>query len=135
MDTKRTAAKSVDEYINSLPDAPRGTLGKVRKAIKAAVPGAAEVISYQIPTYKYNGQPFAALAAFKEHCSYFTTSHSVMKTFKKELKPYYTSGVTIRFPVDKPLPAVLVKKLVKAKIKENELKIKKKQLLKQKINK
>lgn len=126
METKRAAAKNADEYINSLSDAARTTLEKVRKAIIAVVPGTVEVISYQIPTYKYKGLPFAAFAAFKEHCSYFTMSHAIMKAFKDELKPYYTSGVTIRFPLDKPLPPRLLKKLVKAKLKENETKIKNK---------
>lgn len=103
MDTKRTPAKNTDEYIDALPKAARSTLERVRKTIKSAVPKAEEVISYQIPTYKYNGLPFAAFAAFKTHCSYFTMNHAIMKAFKNELKPYYTSGVTIRFPLDKPL--------------------------------
>jgi uncharacterized protein YdhG (YjbR/CyaY superfamily) len=118
-EAQRVAAKNVDEYLLALPAKTRSTLEKVREAIKAAAPKAEEVISYQVPTYKIHG-PVAAFAAFEKHCSFFTTSHSVMKMFSEDLKPYYTSGVTIRFPLDKPLPATLIKKLVRAKIKENE---------------
>ena len=117
--SKRTPAATVDEYLAIQPEQVRSALEKVRKAIKAAAPKAEEVISYQIPTYKLNG-PVAAFAAFPNHCSFFTTSHAIMKTFKDDLKDYDTSGVTIRFPAGKPLPDSLIKKLVIAKIKENE---------------
>lgn len=126
---KKTTARipeTVDEYINDFPENIQVTLQKMRKAIKAAVPKATEVISYQIPIFKYNG-PVASIAAFKNHCSYYTMSHAIMKLFEKELKPYHTSGVTIQFPHHKPLPATLVKKLVLAKIKENEIKLMAKQ--------
>ncbi len=116
---KSTTSKTVDAYLNALPDDVRNTLEKVRTAIKAAQPKAEEVISYQIPTFKFNG-PIAAFAAFTNHCSYYTMSHSVMETLKQELDGYDTSGVTIRFPVGKPLSFTLIKKLVQAKIKENE---------------
>ena len=82
--SKLTPATTVDEYLATQPEEVRATLEKVRKAIKAAVPKAEEVISYQIPTYKYNG-PVAAFAAFPNHCSFFTTSHAIMKAFKDDL--------------------------------------------------
>jgi uncharacterized protein YdhG (YjbR/CyaY superfamily) len=123
--SKRIPATTVKEYLEIQPEEVRVTLEKVRKAIKAAAPKAEEVISYQIPTYKLNG-PVAAFAAFPNHCSFFTTSHAVMKDFKDELKDYDTSGVTIHFPAGKPLPGNLIKKLVIAKIKENEIRIIKK---------
>ena len=123
--SKLTPATTVDEYLEIQTELVRDTLEKVRKAIKAAAPKAEEVISYQIPTYKLNG-PVAAFAAFPDHCSFFTTSHAIMKEFKDELKDYDTSGVTIHFPAGKPLPGNLIKKLVIAKIKENEIRIIKK---------
>ena len=119
---KNIAAASVDEYLNVLPEKVRSTMEKIRKAIKSAAPKAEEVISYQIPTYKSNG-PVGGFAAFKNHCSFFTMSDAVMKEFQDELKAYGTSGVTIRFPLDKPLPAALVKKLVVAKMKGNEARL------------
>ena len=123
--SKKTPATTVDEYLAIQSEPVRSGLEKVRKAIKAAAPTAEEVISYQIPTYKLNG-PVAAFAAFTNHCSYFTTSHVIMKEFKVELKDFDTSGVTIHFQPDRPLPANLIKKLVTAKIKENEARISKK---------
>jgi uncharacterized protein YdhG (YjbR/CyaY superfamily) len=113
------SAANVDEYLAQQPVVVQQTLAKMRKIIKAAVPAAEEVISYQIPTYKLNG-PVAAFAGFKNHCSYFAMSHGVMTALAEELKPYDTSGVTIRFPVDKPLPATLIKKLIAEKMKENK---------------
>jgi len=123
MTMTKTSAATVDQYLTALPENARTTLEKIRKTIKAAVPKAEEVISYQIPTYKYNGRAFIAFAGFKNHCSVFTMSHAVMKQFKDDLKDYDTSGVTIHFPLDKPLPAALVKKLCAAKITENEEKL------------
>ena len=117
--SKRTPATNVEEYIALQPEPVQSALEKIRKAIKSAAPKALEVISYQIPTYKLNG-PIAAFAAFPNHCSFFTTSHAIMKEFEAELKNYDTSGVTIHFQAGKPLPDKLVKKLVIAKIKEND---------------
>lgn len=112
--------RDVDEYLAALPEEARATLEKLRKTIKAAAPGAVEVISYRIPTFKYHGRPLVYFAAFKDHCSFYPASLSVMDAHKEELKPYYTSKGTIRFPIGKPLPAALVKKLVKARMEENE---------------
>ena len=112
------APKNVDEYLAGVPEPARSTLNRVRAAIRSAVPEATEAISYQMPGFKYKGG-LLAFAAFSNHCSLFVGS-SVMEAFKNELKDFHTSKGTIRFPVDKPLPAALVKKLVKARIAENE---------------
>lgn len=114
------APKTVDEYLKALPANVRKTLGQVRKAIKAACPDAVEIISYQIPAYKYKGQRLIYFAAFKNHCSIYAMGYSIIKEFRSLLKHYDISGTTIHFPLDKPLPASLVKKLVKARIKQNE---------------
>jgi uncharacterized protein YdhG (YjbR/CyaY superfamily) len=118
MKKKTTVAKDVDEYLAGVPKEARATLEKLRKTIKAAAPMASEVISYQMPMYKHQGM-LIGFAAFKDHCSIFPGS-AVMDAHKEELKRYDTSKGTIRFPAGKPLPAALVKKLVKARIKENE---------------
>jgi uncharacterized protein YdhG (YjbR/CyaY superfamily) len=115
---KISPARTVDEYLAGVPKEARATLGKLRRTIKAAAPMASEVISYQMPMYKHHGMVIG-FAAFKNHCSIFPGS-AVMDAHKEELKRYETSKGTIRFPAGKPLPAALVKKLVKARIKENE---------------
>lgn len=115
---KTRVPKTVDEYLARVPDDARPTLEKLRQTIKAAAPQAVEVISYQMPMYKHHGM-LVAFAAFKDHCSFFPGS-GVMEAFEDELKNYKISKGTIRFTVNKPLPATLIKKLVKARIKHNE---------------
>ena len=111
--------KTVDEYLARLPEPARSTLQKIRAAIRSAVPAeATEAISYRMPAFKYKGV-LMWYAAFADHCSLFPGA-SVIAAFKDELTGYSVSKGTIRFPTDKPLPAALVKKLVKAKIAENE---------------
>ena len=115
----------VEEYLAAVPEPARGTLEKVRTAIRSAMPReATEVISYGIPTFKY-GKPVMGYAAFRSHCSLFPYGAAVIEAFKEELKDYPTSKGTIRFPIDKPPSAALVKKLVKAKLADNERKNKK----------
>jgi uncharacterized protein YdhG (YjbR/CyaY superfamily) len=113
---KRDAtAKNVDEYLAGIPEPARSTLTKMRAIIRSAVPPEAiETISYGIPTFKYKGS-LVWFAAFSDHCSLFPTA-SVIDAFKNELNTYETSKGTIRFPVDKPLPPALLKKLVKARV-------------------
>jgi len=105
----------VDEYLAAVPEPARSTLQQVRAAIRSTVPAeTTEAISYRIPAFIYNG-PLVWFAAFSNHCSFFPTA-SVIEAFKNELKGYKTSKGTIHFPVDKPLPAALVKKMVKARL-------------------
>ena len=119
--TTKGAPKNVDEYLSAVPEPARGTLNKMRAAIRSAVPReAVETISYGMPAFKHNGV-LVWFAAFKDHCSFFPTA-SVIEAFKEELKAYPTSKGTIQFPTAKPLPAALVKKLVKARVAQNETK-------------
>lgn len=120
---QKTAPKNVDDYLKLFPEQQRNTLEKIRKAIKAAAPKAEESISYGIAAYKLNG-PVAFFGGFKDHCSYFPAGYSVIKKFEEELKPYKILKGTIHFPVDKPLPSSLIKKMVQFKIQENEMKMK-----------
>ena len=117
---KRNAApKNTDEYLARVPEPARSTLNKIRAAIRSAVPPeTTEAISYGMPMFKYNGM-LVGYAAFKNHCSLFPTGSGVLDRFEKELKGYRTSKGTIQFPPDKPLPDALVKKIVRARVKEN----------------
>jgi uncharacterized protein YdhG (YjbR/CyaY superfamily) len=110
--------RSVEEYLNALPDDVRATLEKVRQSIKAAAPTAIEKIGYGMPGFSYDGRYLVYYAAFKNHCSFFPASNGVMEEFAEELKRYDVAKGTIRFPIGKPLPATLIKKLVKARIRE-----------------
>lgn len=110
---------SVDEYLEGVPEEARAALERLRKVIKAAAPKATETVSYQIPTFKYHGM-LVGFAAFKNHLSFFVMSPFLMDAHRDELKAYDTAKATIRFQADKPLPTALVKKLVKARIEENE---------------
>jgi uncharacterized protein YdhG (YjbR/CyaY superfamily) len=113
--------KNVDEYLACVPEPARSTLKRIRAVIRFAVPPeATEAISYGIPTFKYKGS-LVWFAAFSDHCSLFPTA-AVIRKFKNELKPFQTSKGTIHFPVDKPLPAALLKKMVKARVAQNEQK-------------
>ncbi|SRR6266478_5177139 len=119
---KGTAApKDVDEYLAGVPQPARSNLNLIRRRIRAAAPSeTTEAISYRIPTIKYKGRSLFAFAAFSKHCSLFPMSLAVMAAFKNELKDFHTSKGTIHFPLDKPLPAALLKKLVKARVAEHE---------------
>jgi uncharacterized protein YdhG (YjbR/CyaY superfamily) len=110
---------NVDEYLDGFPEPVRITLQRVRQSIKAAAPKAEEIISYQIPTYKHMGA-LIHFAAFENHCSLYVVSKNILKMFEKELKSYKTSGTTIHFTPDKPLPVLLIKRIVKVRVKENE---------------
>jgi uncharacterized protein YdhG (YjbR/CyaY superfamily) len=116
---KRLPAKDIDEYLARLPPDARATLEKLRKTIRSAAPAATEASSYQIPTFKYQGS-LVAFAAFPDHLSFYPMSPSVMEAYRDELELYETSKGTIRFSAARPLPAALVKKLVRARIEENE---------------
>jgi uncharacterized protein YdhG (YjbR/CyaY superfamily) len=119
---KSRAPQNVDEYLAGVPEPARSTLNKVRAAIRSAAPKeTTEAISYGMPTFKYKGS-LLAFGSFSNHCSLFPMSLAVMAAFKNDLKGFYTSKGTIRFPVDKPLPAALIKKLVKARVAEKERK-------------
>jgi uncharacterized protein YdhG (YjbR/CyaY superfamily) len=117
---KNSVPKSVEEYLASVPEPARSTLKEIRQAIRSAGPAkATEVISYRIPMFKYKGM-LTGFAAFPKHCSLFLATSSLLKQFKSELSRYEISKGTIRFPIDKPLPASLVRKIVKARVAQND---------------
>ena len=108
--------KTVEEYLARVPEPQRSTLKKVRAVIQSVLPEEAiEVISYRMPCVKYKGM-LVGYAAFADHCSLYGMSSTLLGPMKEDLKTYSTSKGTIRFAIDKPLPATLIKKLVKAAI-------------------
>jgi uncharacterized protein YdhG (YjbR/CyaY superfamily) len=121
---KGSSSSEVEDYLADVSPEARATLEKLRQTIKAVVPRAVEVLSYQIPTFKLDGRMLVSYAAFKNHCSFFPGAAPI-KAHEDELKSYQTSKGTIRFATGKPLPAALVKKLVRTRIKENEARAKK----------
>jgi uncharacterized protein YdhG (YjbR/CyaY superfamily) len=117
-----TPPKDVDEYLAGVPEPARRTLERVRAVIKTNVPkDATETISYGIPMFKYHGM-LLGFAAFKNHCSLFPASMDVFTAFKQELKPFRASKGTLHFPLDKPFPAALLKKIVKMRVAQNRAK-------------
>ena len=117
-----TTAVDVDHYLANVPEPARTTLQKVRAAIQSVVPPeATEAISYGMPAVKYEGT-LVSYAAFSDHCSFFPMSYAVIEAFQDELKGLLSSKGTIHFPLDKPLSTSLVKRIVKARLAENEQK-------------
>lgn len=112
--------KTFDDYLATLNDEQRAALEKLRKAVKAAAPRAEEYISYGLAAFKLDGKPLVALGATAKHCGFYLMSSSTVESYAEELQKYDTSKGTIRFSADKPLPATLVRKLVKARIAENQ---------------
>ena len=116
------SAAGVDAYLAEVPEPARTTLEKLRATIRSIVPvEATEGLSYGMPAFRYKG-PLVAYAAFKNHCSFFPMQASLIDEMKDELKNYRTSKGTLQFSMDKPLPAALVKKMVKLRVTENERK-------------
>jgi len=115
----KTIPKTVEEYLASVPEPGRGALKKLRAIIRSVVPReASETISYRIPAIRYKGV-LLWFAAFSDHVSLFPTA-SVIRIFQKDLETYETSKGTVRFPVSKPLPVTLVKKMIKARLAQVE---------------
>jgi len=109
--------ESIDEYISTFPSNIQNILKKMRQTIRECAPGAEETISYQIPTFKLDGN-LVHFAAFKDHISFFPTS-SGREAFKKELSMYKGGRGTVQFPMDKPIPYNLVQKIVKYRVIES----------------
>ena len=115
------APKNVDEYLARVPEPAHSMLTKIREAIRSVVPAeATEIISYRIPAFKHK-KVLVWFAAFSDHCSLFPTN-AVIEAFKNELKGFSTSKGTIHFPIDKPVPTALIKKLVKARLTQSDSK-------------
>jgi uncharacterized protein YdhG (YjbR/CyaY superfamily) len=108
---------TIDDYLAGVSDDKRTALEKLRRTIKGAAPRAEECISYSIPAFRLDGRVLVFFAAAKLHCSFFPGAYPI-EVLKDELKGYSISKGTVRFDPSKPLPATLVRKLVKARITE-----------------
>ncbi len=111
-----------EDYLSTVSGEARTTLDKLRSQIKSIVPEAEEGISYGMPAFKYKGKGLAGYSAFKDHCSYFPMSGSVVGKMEDDLKKYKTAKATIQFPIGGELPDELLKKLLKLRIEEIESK-------------
>ena len=111
--------RTIDEYLAAVSDDKRAALEKLRKIIRAAAPKAEECISYQLAAFRLDGKMLVSFGATAKHCAFYLMSSSTVEAHEAELEGYDTSKGTIRFQADKPLPAALVRKLIKARIAEN----------------
>ena len=111
-DSTPVTAKEIDDYLASLDEPKRSTLVALRQTIAELLPDAEQGISYGLPAFRVQGKVVAGFAAFKNHLSYLPHSGSVFSELGDELAEYKTSSGALQFPVDKPLPKALVKKLV-----------------------
>jgi uncharacterized protein YdhG (YjbR/CyaY superfamily) len=110
----------VDNLLAALPDDARNALEALRQTIAAAAPEAVESISYGVPAFKYRGRPLVSFGATKAHCAFYVQSPAVIDAHQADVTGYDTSKGTIRFAADRPLPADLVAKLVKARMAETD---------------
>jgi uncharacterized protein YdhG (YjbR/CyaY superfamily) len=109
--------QTIDEYIATFPEKTQRILQELRRTIREAAPQAEETISYRMPAFRLNGI-LVWLAAFRDHIGFFPKA-SAIEVFREELGDYETSKGTVRFPLDKPIPAELVRKIVEYRVKEN----------------
>jgi len=112
--------KTIDEYLARAKPGQRAALEKLRKTIHAVAPNVEEGISYGLAGFKLNGRPLVYFGAWASHCAFYPGSSTLGTKYQDELKSFETRKGTIRFTPDKPLPTALVRKLVKARIAENE---------------
>ncbi|HEU5395429.1 MAG TPA: DUF1801 domain-containing protein [Candidatus Methylomirabilis sp.] len=115
---------TIDEWLALWSGEKRAALERLRRTIRSAAPEAEECISYQLPAFRQDGM-LVAFGATEDHCSFFLMSSTTLADHEKEVAGYDTSKGTIRFQPDKPLPAALVRKLVKARLAENRMSRKK----------
>src|SRR5690348_3404728 len=117
--SKPASPKTVAGYFAAVPEPARSALRQIREAIRSVVPPeATEIISYKIPAFKHK-KVLVWYAAFSNHCSLFPTA-AVIEQFKDELKGFSTSKGTIHFPLEKPMPVELIKKMVRARVAQSE---------------
>jgi uncharacterized protein YdhG (YjbR/CyaY superfamily) len=116
--SKRAGSRFIDDYLAAQPADKRAALEKLRNAIRAAAPRAEEAVSYGLPAFRLNDRPLVCFAAAANHCSLYPMSPAVIRAHAGDLKRYEISKGTIRFSPERPLPAALVRKIVKARIAE-----------------
>ena len=117
MDGKDAQFKTIDEYIKASPKDVQSILQRLRLTIQKAAPEAVETISYQMPTFKLNGKGLVYFAAFKNHIGFYPIPSGI-EAFKKELSRYKQGKGSVQFPIDKPIPYDIVRKIVRFRAKE-----------------
>jgi uncharacterized protein YdhG (YjbR/CyaY superfamily) len=122
MQGSKSQFKTVDEYIAQFTKDVRDVLEELRRVIRKTAPDAEEAISYGMPAFKLNGKSLVFFAAWKNHVGFYPGGPSAIEAFKRELSPYKHAKGSIQFPLDKPIPFDLVKKIVEFRVKENEAK-------------
>ncbi|HAB17356.1 MAG TPA: DUF1801 domain-containing protein [Verrucomicrobiota bacterium] len=119
MRSTKSTPTTIDEYLAAVSGPQRAALEKLRKTIHAAAPGAEEYIGYGLAGFKLKGRPLVYFGAWQNHCAFYPGSPATQEQFKDDLKAFDVSKGTVRFTTDKPLPAALVKRLVRVRIAEN----------------
>ncbi len=119
--TSRLTAHSIDEYIAGFPPETQKVLSELRALIKAAAPGATETISYAIPTLDLNGKHLVHFAGFQRHVGLYRAP-SGLEVFEEALKPYKTGKGSVQFPLDRPLPQDLIRRIVEFRVAETTAK-------------
>lgn len=110
---------TIDEYLAAVSAPQRAALEKLRNAIRSAAPGVEEYIGYGLAGFKLHGRPLVYFGAWQNHCAFYPGSPAVQEQFKEDLKEFSVSKGTVRFTTDRPLPAALIKRLVRARLAEN----------------
>jgi uncharacterized protein YdhG (YjbR/CyaY superfamily) len=116
--TKRSTVASVDEYIGEFPRERQKVLQEVRAVIRAAAPGATETVSYAIPTFDLNGRHLVHFAGFARHIGFYPGAVTVGEAFAEELKPYKRGKGSVQFPLDRPMPMDLIRRMVEFRVDE-----------------
>lgn len=111
------SSKEVTAHLAKMPQPQKATLEQLRKTILEILPDAEEVISYGFPGYRLEGKIICGFDAFKNHCSFFPHSSLVIPELEKALEKYKTSKGALQFAIDKPLPKVLVRKLIRTRMR------------------
>src|SRR5215470_2539170 len=114
----KTNFKSVDEYLATKPAPLQRTLGRMRRVIRRALPGAEEVISYQIPAYRLNGRVVIYFAGWAEHVSIYPVTARLLETLGARIRPYVASKGTLRFPLSDPIPERLIARVATLRARE-----------------
>ncbi len=118
MSSIKKSIASIDSYIQTFPEPVQRILEKIRETIQKAAPGATETISYQMPTFKLDGKNLVHFAGYKNHIGFYPIP-SAIAAFKKELSPYKNAKGSVQFPLTKPMPYDLIKKIVEFRVREN----------------
>lgn len=116
---EREKFETVDAYIGTFPENVQVILQEIRKVMKENASDAEELISYQIPAFKYHGM-LIYYSAYQKHVSVSTAPFTVFEVFEKELSPYKLSKSTVQFPLDQPVPYQLIGEMTKFRVKENK---------------